>query len=137
MKSFYRKIELKFIDDGVDGNLVVAEAQNQVPFKIKRVYFINNLSHLGAVRGKHAHKKLEQAIFCVNGSFKLGLDDGNKKEKVALSKPYVGIYLRPGVWHTMHNFSKDCVILVLASDIYKESDYIRDHEEFLKYVKAL
>ena len=129
-----RTIELKFIDDGVDGNLVVVEALKQVPFEIKRVYFINNLKDNKAIRGHHAHKKLEQALFCIDGSFELLLDDGKHKQKVLLTKPHVGVYMGKGVWHTMQKFSPDCIILVLASDLYNESDYIRDHSSYLNYI---
>lgn len=128
-------IKLKFYDDFPDGNLVIGEAKKNVPFDIKRVYYINNLFNKKSIRGKHAHKKLEQIIFCVNGHFILTLDDGKNKQKITMNDPYVGIRLGPKLWHTMEKFSSDCVILVLANDHYKESDYIRDYNEFLEYMK--
>ncbi len=129
-----RIIKLKFFDDGIDGNLVIAESAKQVPFQIKRVYFINNLKSRKAVRGKHAHKRLKQVLFCINGSFELQLDDGVRRERVLLAKPHMGVYMGSNVWHTMHNFSPDCVILVLASDFYKEFDYIRNYRDFIDRV---
>ena len=127
---------LQFFDDGKDGKLVIAEGKQNVPFEIKRVYYIAGMENAAAVRGKHAHKKLEQIIFCVHGSFDLELDDGQTKQTIPLANPYYGVLLGPKLWHTMTNFSKDCVILVLANDYYDESDYIRDYQEFLAFTKA-
>ena len=127
-------INLNFYDDFPDGNLVIGEALKTIPFAIKRIYFINNLFNKNAERGKHAHKKLEQIIFCINGSFKLNLDDGKTKQSFLMDSPYYGVRLGTMLWHTMTNFSKDCVILVLAADYYKEKDYIRNYEEFKKIV---
>ena len=121
---------LKFFKDLPDGNLFIAEAQEQVPFDIKRVYFINTLANPKAVRGKHAHRKLQQAIFCINGAFTLHLDDGVHKQRVVLNDPARGILLGPRLWHTMSSFSYDCVILVLASAPFDEADYIRSYDEF-------
>jgi hypothetical protein len=128
-------VKLKFFKDFPDGNLFIAEARKNIPFKIKRVYFINGFTNEKAVRGKHAHKKLNQAIFCLNGSFDLSLDDGKRKQKIRLKDPSVGIILKPMLWHTMSGFSKDCVILVLADEWYKESDYIRDYQKFKKMLR--
>ncbi|MFN6946984.1 MAG: sugar 3,4-ketoisomerase [Cytophagaceae bacterium] len=128
-------IKLQFVDDFPDGTLVIGEAMKSVPFDIKRVYYITNLSNPKAIRGKHAHKKLEQYIFCVSGSFRLHLDDGVTKQNITLDSPYYGIRLGPKLWHTMTKFSRDCVILVLASDYYDENDYIRNYEEFLEYIR--
>lgn len=131
-----RPINLKFINDGVDGNLVVAEGSRNIPFDIKRVYFINNLSNKEAIRGKHAHKKLKQVLFCINGSFVLTLEDSENKEEVLMSKSHTGVYMGPGVWHTMSAFSPNCVILVFASDHYGKSDYIRDYPKFRMFAKG-
>jgi len=128
-------VRLKFFDDSPDGNLVIAESKKNIPFNIKRVYWITNLANHKAVRGKHAHKKLVQYIFCVSGKFTLELDDGLNKQKIVLGNSYFGIKLGPMLWHTMTNFSKDCVILVLANDYYKEKDYIRNYDEFLNYIR--
>ena len=128
-------IKLQFVDDFPDGALVIGEAGKSVPFDIKRIYYITNLSNPKAIRGKHAHKKLEQYIFCVSGSFRLHLDDGKTKQNLTLDSPYYGVRLGSHLWHTMTKTSRDCVILVLASDYYDENDYIRDYKQFLEYVK--
>ncbi|MCK4539878.1 WxcM-like domain-containing protein [Candidatus Parcubacteria bacterium] len=128
-------VKLQFYNDFPDGNLVIAESLKSVPFEIKRIYFVNSLHNQEAIRGKHAHKKLEQYIFCINGKFTLSLDDGTVKQKIRLDSPYYGVRLGPELWHTMIEFSPDCVILVFAGDYYNESDYIRDYDEFLKYIK--
>jgi len=127
-------IKLKFFNDFPDGNLVIGESKKSVPFDIKRIYYINNLFNKKAKRGHHAHKKLDQIIFCINGSFVLNLDDGKNKQKIALNDPCYGVRLGPLLWHTMEKFSSDCVILVLADDYYKESDYLRNYDEFKKYL---
>jgi dTDP-4-dehydrorhamnose 3,5-epimerase-like enzyme len=106
-----------------------------VPFEIKRIYYIYDLANENAIRGKHAHKTLEQVIFCINGSFLLALDDGINKQEVVLDQPNCGVYLGTYLWHTMTRFSKECVLLVLASDFFSEADYIRDYEKFLKMVR--
>jgi len=129
-------VNLEFFNDFPDGNLVIGEAKKSVPFQIKRVYFINNLFNPKAIRGKHAHKKLEQIIFCVNGSFTLTLDDGTNQQKITMNNPYWGVRLGPKLWCTMTKFSKDCVILVLANNYFQKDDYIRDYDEFLKYVHS-
>ncbi|MDD5590183.1 MAG: FdtA/QdtA family cupin domain-containing protein [Candidatus Portnoybacteria bacterium] len=124
--------EIQRIDDLPDGSLFIAEAEKSVPFKIKRVYFINKLANERSIRGRHAHRKLEQIIFCVNGSFTLYLDDGKSTQEILMKEPSLGIRLGPMLWHEMKNFSYDCVILVLASDYFDENDYIRNYEQFLK-----
>ncbi len=123
-------LPLQCFKDLPDGHLFIAEAGRHVPFPIKRVYFINTLANPKAVRGRHAHRRLEQAIFCINGSFNLHLDDGRTKQRIRLNDPARGLRLGPLLWHTMSSFSYDCVILVLASARFVESDYIRDYEEF-------
>jgi dTDP-4-dehydrorhamnose 3,5-epimerase-like enzyme len=130
-------IKLQFFDDFPDGNLVIGEAKKSVPFEIKRIYYINNLFNKKSTRGLHAHKKLEQIIFCVNGSFELKLDDGKNKQKISMNNPYWGVRLGSMLWHSMEKFSNDCVILVLANEYYKEYDYIRDYNEFIKLSNEL
>ncbi len=127
-------LRLKFFKDVPDGNLFIAEAGREVPFPIKRIYFINSLANPAAVRGKHAHRRLRQAIFCLSGSFTLHLDDGRAQQRILLNDPSTGLLLGPMLWHTMSGFSYDCVILVLASDRFRESDYLRDYAEFLRLV---
>jgi WxcM-like protein len=125
-------IPLRFIRDLPDGNLFIAEARRAIPFEIKRVYYVNNLANRKAVRGKHAHRLLDQVLVCLTGSFVLRLDDGFTRQRITLNDPSYGIRLGPMLWHTMSSFSDDCGILVLASDWYDEADYIRDHAEFLR-----
>ncbi len=127
-------ITLSKIRDERDGNLVIAEAMRDLPFEIKRVYFINQLENSVSIRGQHAHHELEQVIFCISGSFVLGLDDGITKQKILMNKDNVGIILGKKLWHTMEEFSSGCVLLVFASDYYNESDYIRNYDEFIKLV---
>lgn len=127
-------IELKRVIDERDGVLCIAEAERQIPFPIRRVYYITHLESDASIRGKHAHRTLSQVIFCISGSFTLTLDDGETQQDVRLWRENVGILLGPGLWHTMHEFSAGCVLLVLASDYFDESDYIRDYGEFKKWV---
>ncbi len=103
----------------------------EVPFEIKRVYFIQGVS-VGAVRGAHTHRETLQALFCIQGSIRIALDDGRDKAKVLLNKPNLGILLEPGVWHEMEDFKKDTILLVLASARHDEKDYVRSYEDFLK-----
>jgi hypothetical protein len=128
-------VELKLIRDNRDGNLVVLEALRDIPFEVKRLYYITNLENSVSIRGQHAHKQLEQVIFCIQGSFTLGLDDGENRQHIVMNKVNVGIKLGKMLWHTMEDFSSGCVLLVVASDYYSEADYIRDYAEFLRLVK--
>lgn len=117
------------------GSLVALEAMKNIPFEIKRVYYISD-TRKDVIRGFHAHKKLEQVLICVNGSCKIGLDDGKEKEEVLLDKSNVGLYLESGIWRTMYDFSDGAVLLVLASELYDELDYIRNYDHFLKYINS-
>jgi dTDP-4-dehydrorhamnose 3,5-epimerase-like enzyme len=128
-------ITLPKIKDGRDGVLCVAEQNKNIPFDIKRVFYIYDLHHSNAIRGKHAHKKTEQVIFCINGNFSLLLDDGQSKQQITLNSPEIGVFIGTYVWNTLTNFSNDCILLVLASDIFNENDYIRDYRTFLKIIK--
>lgn len=115
------------------GQLVALEEFKDIPFEIKRVYYIyDTLSDVR--RGFHAHKNLEQILICIHGSCKILLDNGFEKKIVPLEKPYEGLYVANNVWREMFDFSPDAVLLVLASELYDESDYIRDYEEFIKEV---
>ena len=128
------EIVLQSVLDKVKGNLFVGEVQKQIPFPIKRFYVIRDVPSSEIDRGMHAHKNLEQVLFCLNGSFELGLDDGQKKWEVFMDDPSKGEFIGKGIWRSMSNFSKDCVLLVVASEHYNESDYIRDYDAFLKYI---
>ena len=116
------------------GMLVALEEFNDIPFEIKRVYYMYDTKK-GVHRGFHAHKSLEQILICIHGSCKILLDNGKEKKIVSLEKPYEGLYVANNIWREMFDFSLDAVLMVLASDIYNEKDYIRDYDEFLKGVK--
>lgn len=115
------------------GQLIALEEFNDIPFRIKRVYYMYD-TVADVVRGHHAHKKLEQILVCIHGSCKIKLDNGREKKVVVLEKPYEGLYVANNMWREMYDFSEDAVLLVLASEVYEESDYIRDYEEFLEFV---
>lgn len=117
------------------GGLISLEATKQIPFDIKRVYFIYK-TQPGLARGFHAHKQLQQVAVCVSGKCRMVLDDGNKREELWLDSPDKGLFIGDLVWREMHDFSDDCVLLVLASEYYDESDYIRDYETFIASVQA-
>jgi len=116
------------------GSLIALEALKNIPFEIKRVYYLFGTKD-GVRRGYHAHKKLRQVAICVSGSCKFLLDDGKIKTTVQLSKPDEGLLIEGLVWREMYDFSADCVLMVLADDYYNEADYIRDYERFLEEVK--
>lgn len=115
------------------GNLVVAEANKNIPFNIQRLYYIFG-ARPDVPRGFHAHKQLQQIAFCIQGNCKMLMDNGKEKQEVILSEANHGLKIPPMIWHEMHGFSKDCILLVLASDHYDESDYIRNYEDFIKEV---
>lgn len=130
MNGSYHIIKFKTLGDE-RGSLIAIEEGYNTPFEIKRVYYIFNTKG-GVERGFHAHKKLKQIAIAVRGSCIFVLDDGKKKEEIVLNNPNQGLYIEGLIWHKMKNFSKDCVIVVIASEHYDESDYIRDYNEFLK-----
>lgn len=113
------------------GSLIALEAEKSVPFVIKRVYYIFDTKD-GVARGFHAHKKLQQVAVCITGKCRMILDNGHERKEVWLDSPTKGLVIGDLVWREMHDFSEDCVLLVLASEYYDESDYIRDYDEFLR-----
>jgi dTDP-4-dehydrorhamnose 3,5-epimerase-like enzyme len=115
------------------GSLIAIEAEKSVPFPIRRVYYIFATKE-GVERGFHAHKALNQVAVAVTGSCEMVLDDGQSKATVLLDSSEKGVLIGPGMWRVMRNFSSDCVLLVLADQHYDEADYIRDYEEFKKWV---
>lgn len=117
------------------GQLVALEEFKDIPFKIKRVYYMYDTGK-GVRRGLHAHKSLEQILICIHGSCKILLDNGDERKIVPLEKPYEGLYIANDMWREMYDFSPDAVLLVLASDFYDEKDYIRDYNEFLTFVQG-
>lgn len=120
--------DLKVLGDE-RGGLIVLEAFNNVPFNIKRVYYIYDTLK-DVARGFHAHRKLEQLAVCISGSCKFIMDDGVNREETILNKPNQSIFIGKMMWHEMHDFSENCILLVVASDFYDESDYIRNYESF-------
>ena len=116
------------------GSLVVLESNKSIPFDIKRVYYIF-ATQAGVARGFHAHKQLKQVAVCVTGKCRMVLDNGKEQESVWLDSATKGVLIEDMVWREMHDFSDDCVLLVLASEHYDESDYIRNYDEFKSAVR--
>lgn len=116
------------------GQLVALEEYKDIPFKIKRVYYMYDTGE-GVVRGCHAHRNLQQILICIHGSCKIKLDNGEETAIILLNKPYEGLFVSNAMWREMYDFSPDAVLMVLASALYDESDYIRNYDEFLTYVK--
>lgn len=116
------------------GNITVVENSVDVPFDVKRVYYLYDIPG-GEKRGGHAHYALKQLIVAVSGSFDVQLDDGNVKRTFTLNRPYQGLLVTPGLWRELENFSSGSVCLVLASLEYNEADYIRSYNDFLAYKK--
>jgi len=125
-----RVIELPKVTDA-RGNLTFVEGQRHIPFAIERVYYLYDVPG-GSVRGGHAHKGLHQLIVAMSGSFDVLLDDGLKKKRFHLARSYYGLYVCPMVWRELTNFSSGSVCMVLASNLFDESDYYRDYDLFLK-----
>jgi dTDP-4-dehydrorhamnose 3,5-epimerase-like enzyme len=115
------------------GTLTVYERGRGVSFDVQRVYCLSKLTP-SASRGYHAHKNLKQIAICVSGSCRFVLDDGERREEVILQSPSVGLYIENLIWREMHDFSDDCVLMVMASALYTESDYLRTYEEFIDEV---
>ena len=116
------------------GQLVALEEGKESPFQVKRVYYMYDTVE-GVRRGYHAHKCLEQILICVHGSCKILLDNGKETAVVNLDTPYEGLYISNDMWREMYDFSEDAVLMVLASELYDEADYIRNYDEFLKFVE--
>jgi len=113
------------------GNLTFIEGGQHIPFDIRRIYYIYDVPG-GAVRAGHAHKNLQQVLIAIAGSFDIILDDGNEKKTFSMNRSYYGLYITPMTWRIINNFSSGSVCLSLVSQIYDESDYIRDYQEFIK-----
>jgi hypothetical protein len=113
-----------------NGNLTFIESFNHIPFDIKRVFYMYDIPG-GSYRGAHAHKELHQFIVAISGSFDVELDNGDRNERFHLNRSYFGLYVPPMTWGFLDNFSSGVVCMVLASDKYDETDYIRDYDQFL------
>lgn len=116
------------------GNLTFIQGGHEIPFQIKRSYYLYDIPG-GSTRGSHAHIKLEQFIIAISGSFDIILNDGKNEKRFHMNRSYYGLYLSPLMWRTLDNFSSGSVCMVLASEIYDESDYIRDYNKFKKYTQ--
>ena len=116
------------------GNLTFVEGGQQIPFDIKRVYYLYDVPG-GSERGGHAHLGLHQFVIAMSGSFDIVLDDGFEKKRIHLNRSYLGLYLPPMTWGVQYKYSSDAMLLVFASDHYDASDYIRDYGEFLALVR--
>jgi len=123
-------IDLPVVSDP-RGDLTFVEGGNHVPFEIRRVYYLYNVP-VDAERGGHAHKKLEQVIFALSGSFRITVDDGRERQKFWLRDPRRGLYISRMIWREMDAFSQGAVCMVLASQPYDEADYFRDYGKFRK-----
>ena len=132
MKELGRIIELPKITDP-RGNLTVAEAFTNVPFGIRRAYWVYDVPG-GESRGGHAHKRLRQLVIAMSGSFTVTLDNGHEQQKYLLNHPWEGLLIETETWRTLDDFSSGAVCLVLASEPFEEDDYIYDYDEFLKYI---
>lgn len=128
----YKLIDMQIFGDK-RGKLISLEGNQNVPFDIKRVYYIFDTLP-DEERGKHAHKNLEQIIIAIDGSCQMVLDDGKTQEKVWLNTPEKGLYIGKNMWREMRHFSYGCKLMVLASEHYDPKEYIRDYDEFLKEV---
>lgn len=116
------------------GNLTPVECNRDIPIEIKRIYYITNVEN-GAIRGYHAHRKLHQVLICLKGSVNIKTLNPKEEHIYKLDNSYTGLYIGPYIWREMFDFSDDAVLLVLASDYYDESDYIRDIDNYMKEAK--
>ena len=130
-----KTIKFKIFGDST-GSLIPLEANKNIPFEIKRVYYIFETLP-DVTRGKHAHSDLEQILICTSGSCKIFFDDGHKTNTIVLDSPEKGLYIGKNIWREMYDFSPGCVLMVLASDYYKEKEYIRDYESFKQHINSL
>lgn len=117
------------------GNLTFVEGMRHIPFDIKRIYYLYDVPG-GAERGAHGHRALEQVVIAMSGSFDITLDDGTEKKRFHLNRSYYGLYVPPMTWRELDNFSSGSVCLVLASEVFLESDYFRRYEDFMAAVEA-
>jgi hypothetical protein len=116
----------------IKGNLTAVTNENEIPFDVKRIYYLYDVPS-GLSRGGHAHIQLQQLVVALSGSFNITLDDGNAKRTFQLSRPNMGLLIPSGLWRELNNFSSGSICMVLASDIYKEIDYLRIYSDFVNY----
>ena len=120
----------KVVNDA--GNITAVSNDHEIPFAVKRVYYLYDIPG-GEARGAHAHRELRQMIVAASGSFDIILNDGKIKRTIHLNRPDYGLYMPAGIWRELDNFSSGAICLVLASEIYKTQDYIREYKEFIKF----
>lgn len=130
----YKILKINTISTDYEGKLSFFESNHDIDFEIKRFYYIYG-APTKTERGKHAHRELKQLLFCPYGSISIKLDDGYTQEQILLNNPSLGLYLEPGFWREMVWNVDNSVLCVAASDYYRESDYIRDYNEFLQYIE--
>lgn len=116
-----------------NGHITAIENESEIPFSIKRIFYLYDIPG-GESRGAHAHKECHQFLVAASGSFEVLIDDGNTKRQVMLNRPDIGLHIPPGIWASEINFSSGSICLVLASHEYAESDYLRDYDEYKKYL---
>lgn len=126
-------IELPKIENRA-GNITPIHPYVNIPFDIKRVFYSFDIPG-GEARGAHAHKECHQFLIAASGSFEVVLDDGNNRRTVSLNRPFFGLHIPPGIWAAEQNFSSGSICLVLASHGYSEEDYLRNYEDFMRYVR--
>lgn len=131
----YKTLNFSVMGDQ-DGSLVSLEENKNIPFAIRRVYYIYGTA-ANFIRGKHAHPRLQQVAVAVSGSCRFILDDGKQKKSITLDSPRIGLFIGENVWREMHDFSPDCVLMVLANDYYNEGEYIRNYKAFRQHLKSL
>lgn len=127
-----KMVDFKILGDK-RGSLISLEQNINIPFDIKRVYYVFGTKNK-VRRGFHAHKRLNQLAVCVSGSCKFLLDNGKEKKNISLDKPNKGLIIEDMIWHEMYDFSEDCVLIILADDLYNENDYIRNYDKFLELI---
>ena len=132
--SIIKIIDFKPLGDA-RGSLVALESNKNVPFDIKRVYYIFGTKE-GVSRGFHAHRNLKQVVVCVTGSCRFVLDNGKQREEIVIDNSTTGLVIDDLTWREMHDFTPDCVLMVLTDHYYDENDYIRDYQEFLEVVNG-
>jgi hypothetical protein len=120
----------------VAGNITAVNNEQEIPFAVKRVYYLYDVPG-GEARGGHAHRELHQFILAGSGSFDITVDDGRIRRTFSLNRPDYGLYLPPGLWRELDNFSSGSISLVLASEVYLEEDYLRDYQQFLVFKSSL
>ncbi len=128
----YKMIQIKTIDSGYAGKLSYLEGMKDVPFEIRRIYYIHGVPERSQ-RGGHAHITLQQLLFCPYGVIEIILDDGRERKSIVLDDPSRGLLIGPGLWRDMIWHTDNAVLCVAASEHYDESDYIRDYDTFLRF----